>query len=311
MKLLPKLCLYIIFITCLIFLFIDGPDWYSPLPVQKAWDLGHILLFFIGGILFLTDFRRYFKDTFLWHLLIVVVFTLILGLLTEMIQVRFHRDPDMGDLIRDLLGGCTAVFFFSPRRRDLPAIGLRSFKFVLIIAVVLEAWPLIRALSDAWIAARQFPLLCDFETPFEVDRWYAEWPLSLDKTTVRHGEKSLQVQFTSEKYSTISLRHFPSDWSGYTGFHFSIFNGESDTLLLTCRINDYRHYSSAQNYNDRFNRRLRLPPGWNDFDIPVSDIIEAPAARNMEIQDIDLISFFSTGLTEPKMAYLDYIYLTK
>ena len=311
MKLLPKLLLYAVFVTCLIFLFVNGPTWHSPFSYQKAWDLGHILLFFIGGILLLTDFRKYFKDTFLWHLLIVALFTLVLGLLTEMIQVRFHRDPDLGDLVRDLIGGCTAVVFFSPRRHDFSGKLLRSFKFILIAAVLLEAIPLLRALTDEWIARIQFPVLCDFETPFEANRWYSAWELPLEKSIVRHGKKSLQVQLTNAQYSAVSMRFFPSDWSGYAELHFSIFNNQNDKLLLLCRINDRDYYALGQNYDDRYNRRLHLAPGWNDYSIPLSEIIAAPKSRQMDIHKIDLICFYSIELAAPRIIYFDYLHLTK
>jgi VanZ family protein len=311
MKLVPKLLLYAAFVICLIFLFVDGPTWYSPLSYHKAWDLGHILLFFIGGILLLNDFGKYFKDTFWGHLLVVFIFTLLLGLLTEMIQVRFHRDPDLGDLVRDLIGGCAAVVFFSTLRNDLSQIWLKSLKLIILFALLLEGFPLMRALTDEWIARRQFPVLCDFETPFEAGRWHLAWELPLEKNIVRHGKKSLQVQLTHAKYSTISMRLFPSDWTGYAYLHFSIFNNQNDTLLLICRINDRDHYSLGQNFDDRYNRRLHLAPGWNDYSIPVNEIVSAPKSRKMDIHKIDLICFFSIGLPAPRIIYFDYLYLAK
>ena len=310
MKLLPKSILYLIFFTCLLFLFIDGPTTHSPRSYLKFWDMGHLILFFIGGILFLVDFRKYFKDTFPRHLLIVFIFSLVLGLLTELIQVRFHRDPDLGDLTRDIIGGFIAVIFFSPRRIDLPGRWLKSFKFILIISVLLELLPLIRASSDELIAYEQFPLLSDFETPFEADRWYSAWELPLEKAIARHGKKSLKVQLTTAKYSAVSLQHFPSDWSGYTNLNFSIFNNQNDTLLLTCRVNDFKHYALGQEYDDRFNRLLHLAPGWNDYSIPLDEIEQAPVHREMDIHKIDLVCFFSISLPRPRIIYIDHVFLS-
>lgn len=311
MKLLPKILLYALFITCLTFLFVNGPTWHSPLSYQKAWDLGHILLFFIGGILLLTDFRRYFKDTFWGHSLAVVVFSLVLGLLTELIQGHFHRDPDLGDLFRDLLGGCAAVVFRSPSRHDLPGRQAISFKVVLILLVLLETVPLTRALADEWIARMQFPLLCDFETPFEANRWYSAWDLPLEKNIARHGDQSLQVQFAAAPYSAVSMRFFPGDWSDYTDFCFSVYNNRQDTLSLTLRINDRIYYSAGQNYDDRFNRILRLAPGWNDFIIPISGIINAPRSRKMDVKNIELICFYAINLTASRTIYFDYLHLSR
>jgi VanZ family protein len=310
MKLFPKSLLYIIFFTCLILLFVNGPTTHSPRSYLNFWDLGHLLLFFTGGILFLIDYRKYFKDSFFRHLLIVFIFSLVLGLLTELIQVRFHRDPDLGDLTRDLIGGFTAVIFFSPRRFDISVIWLNIFKILLTVVLLLEAYPFIRSVTDEWIVRRQFPLLSDFETPFELGRWHHEKPLQIDKTIVRHGQKSMQVHLTTARYSTVSLRYFPADWSGYTHFNFSIFNSGSDTLIMTCRINDFKHYALGQDYYDRYNRLLRLAPGWNDCSIPVTDIVQAPKARKMDIHAMDLICFFSMELSRPRVIYIDYVYLS-
>jgi len=177
--------------------------------------------------------------------------------------------------------------------------------------LLLETLPLMRGLADEWLVDRQFPLLSDFETPFEVDRWQHEKPLRLERTITRHGETSLRVQLTTSKYSTASLRYFHHDWSGYDAFNFSLFNTGNDTVMMTCRINDIQHYKLGQNYHDRFNRRIYLAPGWNDFKIPLAEIINAPKSRKMDIHQINLICFFSMSLAEPRNIYIDHIYLDR
>jgi VanZ family protein len=310
MKKVLKIILYLVFFTCLIFLFVGGPDSHAPRSYLKFWDLGHLLLFFTGGILFLLDFRQYFKETFLRHLLVVFLFSLLLGLLTELLQVHFHQDPDLGDWTRDVIGGILAVVFFSPRRFDLPAAWLNICRIILIVLLVLEVYPFAHSSLDEWIAGRQFPVLADFETPFEVERWHHQQPLRLDKNIVRHGRKSLQVHLTTAKYSTVSFRYFPADWSNYSHFNFSLYNSGSDTLLLTLRINDLRHYTLGQEYHDRFNRVLRLAPGWSDWSIPLDEVVQAPLNRKMDIQHIDLICFFSMNLARPRIINIDNVYLS-
>jgi len=311
MKSIGKIVLYLIFFTCLLFLFIDGPTAESARSYLRGWDLGHILLFFIAGVLFLNDFRKYFKDKFITHLLIILIFSLILGILTELIQVRFHRSPDLGDLVRDLLGGALAIVFLSPRRYKISRSLLRTLQFFLILLILVEIYPLSRALFDEWIAGKQFPVISDFETLFEIDRWHHEHTVRLEKDVVRHGTQSLQVNLTISKYSTASLRYFYPDWNNYSAFHFSLFNTGSDTLMMVCRINDRKHYSMGQTYQDRFNRRLFLPPGWSDFTIPMSEIQNAPKNRTMDLKHIDLICFFSMDLPAGRTIYIDNLYLSR
>jgi VanZ family protein len=310
MKSIGKIVLYLIFFTCLLFLFVDGPTAESARSYLRGWDLGHILLFFIAGILFLTDFRKYFRDNFYYHLLIIMIFSLVLGILTELIQVRFHRSPDLGDLVRDLLGAALAIAFFSPRRHENSKVVVQAIQSFLILLALVEIYPLSRVLFDERIVKKHFPVISDFETPFEKDRWQHEKPLKVETEIVRNGSHAMRVQLTSAKYSTVSIRYFYPDWRGYNIFHFSIFNSGTDTLMMVCRINDRRHYNLGQQYNDRFNRRVNAVPGWNDYSFSITEIVKAPVSRRMDIKNIDLICFFSMELANPRDIYIDHLYLS-
>ena len=70
----------------------------------------------------------------------------------------------------------------------------------------------------------------------------------------------LEIHFLTDKYSWISLNHFPQNWRGYSNFAFDAYNPESTPLEVVCRINNRRHDREGHRYRDRFNRSLTLSP---------------------------------------------------
>ncbi len=170
-------------------------------------------------------------------------------------------------------------------------------------------YPLVTVLVDQVIAKTQFPILSNFETPFEIDRWEGRTKIAIDKNTVREGKASLKVQLTTDKYSGISLNHFPPSWQDHESFHMSIFNSSLEPLKVTVRINDKEHVTGVQLYSDRFNRQFVLATGWNNIDITIDDIKNAPDTREMNLRAIMNLGIFSVSLKNPKVIYIDDVRL--
>ena len=73
-------------------------------------------------------------------------------------------------------------------------------------------WPVYQSLDDEWVARKQFPVLADFETPFEQTRFSDVHQVQREQNIVRHGRYALRVQLSTVHYSGISLFYFPHDW---------------------------------------------------------------------------------------------------
>jgi len=183
-----------------------------------------------------------------------------------------------------------------------------KFMVVLIVVTCLEFYPLVIALIDEAIAYAQFPVLSNFETPFEAGRWTNHSHLKTEDRIARNGSKSLRIGITTSKYSGLSLKYFPADWTGYNYFNFSVYNPDSDTLKITCRIHDKNHNNR---YADRYNEVFRVIPGWNDYSVPIKKIINTPKERRMDLSNIKLVGLFTVKSPRKRYLYLDDIMLTR
>jgi hypothetical protein len=105
------------------------------------------------------------------------------------------------------------------------------------------------------------------------------------------------------------LDYFPNDWRNYRCIAFSVFNPDDRLLKLVCRIHDEEHYQNGGDYEDRFNRDLAVHVGWNDFEISLADVMNAPRSRKMDMTRIQNFGIFSVQLPKEKVIYLDYVRL--
>lgn len=289
------------------FFFLGGPGYHGARSFQAAWDLGHILYF----LLLSCWFHRLLAARVAWSSgrLLAVIFTVVLvfGLTVEVLQmVVGGRSPDPLDVLRDL-EGCLLAFAFCCRPPLPPGNSLRLFRVLVLILLALASWPLTRALIDERLAARQFPVLADFETPFELDRWVNPQQLDLETDRVRHGARATRVQLSTNKYSGIALFHFPGDWRGYRSLRFSVYCPQAGGLILNSRIHDRHH--KMQEFSDRFNQQFTLQQGWNDLVISLDKVREAPRGRPMDLAHIEGFGLFVIQQARPMEIWLDYVYL--
>jgi len=75
---------------------------------------------------------------------------------------------------------------------------------------------------------------------------------------------------------------------------------------MTCRIHDRRHVQGLKRYQDRFNRRYTIQPGWNCINIPLQDVQAAPEGRSMDLKAM----MAAIRLGHPRVVFLDHIWLS-
>ncbi len=303
--------LILISIVCFIFLFASGPNYYSTRSIKYAWDLGHIFFFSVFTYLLLNTKLKILKAPFVKQCLVVLLLVFIFGILTELAQVLFNRTFSIGDLIKDLTGSLITLAFISQSRKMISKYKLRILQSVILLIVIFEIAPLAIALTDEMIASKQFPVLSDFETPFEIKRWTGDTDISRDNSASISGNYSLKVPLNTTKYSGVHLEYFPGDWRRYKCLEFSIFNPSPEDLKITCRVHDESHVFNGQRYDDRFNKSFILSHGKNDIIISFDKIINAPVLRKMDMGHIKGLSIFSTDLTKQEVIYIDNVRLIK
>jgi len=179
-----------------------------------------------------------------------------------------------------------------------------------VFALLIWAFtPLASAISDEYSASRAFPILADFETPFQLSRWESDVELSLEREIVREGTGAMRVPLSTARYSTASLQYFEGDWTGSSALAASIFNPDSEPLEIVLRVHDASHDERGQRYDDRFNTTFTLVTGWNDISMSIVYIANGPRSRTMNMEEIRGLSFFSVDLPSPRTIIIDQVEL--
>lgn len=294
------------------FFFVGGPGYYAARSFKNVWDLGHILFFTLASVGLCNYFGRRIPSPEPLHVFLrVFAVVFLLGLLVEILQMfSGNRSPDIFDLLRDMVGALVGCSFFSAGRKSISSPVLKVLQAAALLLVLCSFWPLARAVIDERVAASQFPVLSDFETPFEIDRWREDQQLQRASTPVRHGKRSMRVQLSTRKYSGTRLFYFPHDWSGYQWLHFSVYNPYNIRFTLHSRIHDQQHKRHDNIFADRFHAQFALHPGWNDLQISLEAVQQSPAGREMDMHKIEGFGIFVVSQERPRVIYLDYIYLS-
>ncbi len=295
-------------IVLLVLLFVSGPSYRAPRSLIAAWDLGHVAAFTLWSYLLVlwTPLDRA-APARQWGA--VLAFCLVAGAATEGLQFLAGGDASTGDLLRDMAGGVIAGAWLSPSSKALPErlrAAARTFAAVVLLVACL---PLASALGDEAIARIQFPVLSDFETPFEQSRWDGNARLSMDRSVARHGNASLRVDMDTSEYSGAFLVYFPRNWKGFRWLKVEVFNPSPGELELVCRIHDQAHERGDQSYEDRYNKRFRLGSGWSEIRVDLGEVAAAPAGRTMDLGAMRAVGFFAVRLPAPRTVFLDYVRL--
>lgn len=291
------------------FFFVGGPELSGARSAQRAWDLGHLVFFFLATAVWLQwDTSGEQRPTVRTWVLALGMVNLA-GCLIEGAQYVLGRSPSISDLFLNNVGTILALTFVSLRRSSA-----RSWRTAALFgaALALLAWsliPILAALSDEYSASRAFPVLSDFETPFQISRWTSDVELSIEREHVRYGNGAMRVPLSTERYSTASLKYFPSDWSGASSLAVSIFNPDPEPLELHLRVHDRWHDDHGQSYDERFNRSFTVLTGWNDLVFPMSDIENGPRYRTLNLSEIRGLSIFSVELPSPRTIFIDQLEL--
>lgn len=304
---------WVIFAICLGFallLFVRGPGADAPRVYQEIWDTGHLPAFGFFSWLLLSS-RRVQRLSWPIRGLLVTVFCLVSGFLVEGLQLLVGRDFEVKDIINDLLGGWSAFLVriatdkYNRRRVRIAALPL--------VAVALAGGlrMLFMVSIDYWTFQRQFPVLCDYETPFELMRWdTCGAELAREHAVVRTGKHAMRIRFFPVRDPDATLRGFPSDWRGFGSLNLSIYNPTDHDQLINLMLYDQRQVDSEMEYLDRYNREIALPPGWNDINVRLADVRNAPRDRKTDLSRIDSLSIFLHGPEHPVDLFLDSVRLS-
>ena len=292
-----------------VLLFLGGPDYYSSRSFTHFWDIGHIVYFaLLAGLLFRWRFVTRMSLTGQW--IIILAITLLLGVSIEFMQHGTARTPDIGDVLRDMTGSLIVLVFGSSCPQLRPVSLRLSLRVTVLVLSLVQLWPVTKSLIDEAIAGHQFPILSDFETPFEIDRWTGSAGLSVETMPSIAHSRLLKLSLTTDQYSGAALKYFDGDWTSAGRLQLSLYNPDENPLQITCRIHDLQHTDGHEEYEDRFNRSYLLMHGWNHIEIDLGEVKKSPAGRSMDMSRIRGFGLFVTSLPAPRILYLDNVRLS-
>lgn len=301
---------YLLLLLFILF-FVGGPDYYGSRHFKALWNWGHIFFFALLPF-YVFGYRKWRPANYIGQGIITICSSIIIGTLVEYLQYSFQRTPDIDDTFRNLIGGLIGLFFLVPQRKRLEKRKLLAFQIVTIILVGGQIYPVFVAFTDEYIARKQFPILSDFETPWELQRWSGENAVyAVDDSIYCEGRHALRVQLNIDAYSGVYLFYFPRDWKTAKNLSFCIYNPLVQDLEIVCRVNDSQHAQTGYLYEDRFNRSYFLSQGWHHIKIDMTDVRDAPKNRSMDLEQIVRVGIFTSHLIQPRIVYIDNVRLEK
>ena len=277
----------------------------TPGFIKETWQLGHVLMFYA---LVYSAFPLIVGRTksASWLVVVILLSSLVLGLAIEFLQIYVGREFSLRDIVLDLLGALLAISVLTWQKK-LP-VSKKMAAFIMSGSALLGLYgisPFVLTVVDEIHMHRQFPRLCDFESPLEARRWKGNVSRVRFPGT-NSANRVLKSEFKTTRYSGISLKSFVRDWTSYESLVFDAFVPHQQPLRLTIRIHDNKHYSRGHgNYHDRYNQQLELSPGWNQVRVSLEDVRNAPSGRQMDMHNISRIGIFTSGLAKTRLLYLD------
>ena len=307
-KTVPRWVLWPPALILAVLLFVGGPGYRSPRSLQAFWDLGHIGAFSLWTYLLVT-WKQVEETSPARQWATGLAFCIVAGAGSEWLQSLTGGDASLDDFLRDVVGGLLALSWIVPSVKTISRGVRRTARVLSALFLLVACLPLAAALGDEAIARARFPVLSDFETPFELSRWEGDARFSVDSATARHGKASLRVDMDTSLYSGVFLSYFPGNWKGYRFLVLDVLNPSPEVLEITIRIHDRRHEEGEQRYQDRSNTSHRLPAGWNEIRIGLGDVSRAPEGRTMDLGEIRGVGLFAVKLPRPRTIYLDHVRL--
>lgn len=289
-------------------LFLAPNDGQASRAWNEVWNLGHIGAFLIVWTFVFRLFPRFTRMPLLQLVAVVMVTTLVTAELIEIVQGWIGRDDEWQDVWDGGAGALLALGFCTAQINALPRWSRTAWRAGALIALVFIPWTVWSNLADAVIVQRQFPVLCNFTTPFEMTRWHSSHA-KLHLQSARGRRAYLAVEFLPGRYSTIMLEYFHRDWHAYKKLVLDVTNPEKQPYRVVLRIHDRWHKQHHFAYSDRFNRALGLKPGRQRIVIALTDVENAPKTRKMDMRHLKELELFTMNSATDHHLYIHGLYL--
>ncbi len=226
--------------------------------------------------------------------MIALIATAVLGTLSEAAQIFTSRDASWRDLVADCIGAISflAIFLAVHPTHKFSRI---QRTMLLGVAVLLLGWVLapLTITSAAFVERfSQFPTIVRFDSRFGRVLARAQ-NIEYQIISSHQGEPAhALITLRDKPWPGVAFHDVWPDWSGFNTLIIELgVNGDSP-LAINVRAHDELHKSSKK-FTDRFNRSYTLDPGRQSLRIPLTDLVNAPHGRLMDLTEMSELIIFS------------------
>ncbi|WP_083608255.1 VanZ family protein [Teredinibacter haidensis] len=238
-----------------------------------------------------------------------LVLSLVFGAAVELLQAQVGREASWDDFRLDAAGSLAGVCVY------LAIYWCHWRRYVaIVLCILLLGISLIEPIK--WRLAEEyredaFPVLADFDNDWLNLYVRPAYQASLSFVAAPAKWKGnntvvAKLALRPAPWPGLHLAEVERDWRGYKTFSFEVFNPQSEPVKLVTRVHDRSHNNK---HNDRFNRTYTLAPGYQKIEIPIAKIMSAPKGRDMRMDRVRAVMFYSYKLQEEQILYFDNIRL--
>ena len=279
---------------------------FASVPANNLWwrealNSGHTLLFVFFSFVIHSQLsaRQRFSNIFVLYLLVLII-GMLLGVAIEVLQSIGQREASLNDLYSDFLGMMAGLCLIS--LLELKKSHYQKFVSILVgIAatgfLLLGLNPLLQ-LSWHYIERHNaFPVIVDFDADWSSSfvRFNGARMIKVSAFN-QQGYHLHLVQFDVGDYPGISVIEPEPDWSNYHSLHLKVYSMDERDHYMVLRVHDEKHNLE---HSDRFNKKLLIRPGLNEFSLSLNQIRYSPADRELDLKNISGLILFSSKREQP------------
>ncbi len=285
----------------------------------ESLNAGHAVLFGVIAAMLLWTLKarpQFTRGTVLRQYFTVGIAMQLLGITTELIQPYFHRDCELGDMIRDGVG----IFIFLSvlatinHRLDDHARQIGRKVRLALITTTIVCLVAVSIPADGWALAylhraEQFPVVAAYDSwmsrKFLVMFYARLTPVDppVGWTTER-PDKCALVTFFPARFPGFVVQEVERDWRGFDSLRVDVYSELETIVLLTLGVDDFK-----RSYIDRYNTVRKIGAGLNHISIPLAEIEQASKKRKLDLGSMDRIVLYSPSPRDSFSLYIGPISL--
>lgn len=259
---------------------------------QTALNSSHVFVFAFVALAFLAATAQLTRLSVWQQFFVALLAALVSGTASEAAQINTMRDASLEDLLSNWLGAAAALLLATAFRRGLSASKISRIAVVLsaVLVLVVALFPLLKV-SAAYLERNADKASLVSSGDFFFRTFALPQNASLSVVEI-DGRMSRRVDLRDGAWPGVVFHDVWPDWTAHSSLVVELSLPDAAPLTVHIRVHDRAHRVGEQPYNDRFNVRRELAPGWNTVRIPLETIRNAPLGRQMDLSQIDGIVVF-------------------